>query len=53
MFILIGAGAILWLIFQGFVVMFHIVMFLLVALFSKDDLIVHGEQATGKYWVEE
>jgi hypothetical protein len=35
MFILIGAGAILWLIYQGFVVMFYIVAFLFIALFGK------------------
>ena len=52
MFILIGAGAILWLIYQGFVVMFYIVGFLLTALFRQDSVKLHGEKTTGKYWVE-
>ena len=53
MFILVGAAAILWLIFQGFVLMFYIVGFLFTALFRMDKVKLYGEQATGRYGAED
>ncbi len=37
MFILVGAVAIIWLMIQGFIVMFNILGFLIAAFFFSDD----------------